>query len=275
MTDTNQSEDPRITRRQVLQGTGAAMGVAGVATVPATADDTSGLHEKNCSESTLRPGMIALDGSIHEVCTDDHPVTQELQRSVQTALEEDYPTVGALLEAGYIPYFDFFTDQPWAHWLNPEYVGSDELMDPARPESILVDNRWWRPIGVMFVAAEDGEPVAPPAVYENEETGEACKPWHAHVGMPGRYAWWKYKAVYDEKVPFPCRTPWMMHVWRYPHQKTVYAHGAPENRGGPPAERPGFDTDADPNEEKLGPKHLPDAVTHRASELWERPGTFW
>lgn len=274
MADTDQSADGCITRRQVLQGAGVALGATTVATVPATADESGGLHEKNCSESTLRPGMIALDGSIHDVCADDHQATQTLQSEVQTVLEEDYPTVGALLDTGYIPYFDFFTDHPWAHWLNPEFVGSDDVMDPAQPASILVDNTWWRPIGVMFIATEDGEPVAPPAVYEDEETG-ACKPWHAHVGFPGRYAWWKYRAVYDERVPFPCRTPWMMHVWRYPHEKTIYAHDAPEDRGGPPAERPGFDTDADPTQEELGVKHLPDAVKHRASELWERSGTFW
>ncbi|MFC7195935.1 hypothetical protein ACFQL4_17020 [Halosimplex aquaticum] len=60
-----------------------------------------------------------------------------------------------------------------------------------------------------------------------------------------------------------------MHVWRYDHPESVYAHHAPPrgNRGGPPAEDAGFETDAVPGEDPLGPEVLPDAFLHRLKHL--------
>ena len=57
----------------------------------------------------------------------------------------------------------------------------------------------------------------------------------------------------------------MMHVWTFPHPESVYAHGAPpqENRGGPPAEPAGFETDATPGEDRLSWKVLPDYLSDR------------
>ncbi|MFO7925931.1 hypothetical protein [Natronomonas sp.] len=214
--------------------------------------------------------MSHYDDSIHEVCSDDHAASQEILADVKTALEERYPTVGALIDAGFIPYFDFFTGGSWSHWINPEFIGDQSMLDPEHPESILVDHTWWRPIGVMFMAITDGEAMdSPPAIYTNENGTEgACTPWHAHVGFPGRYAWWKYQKLYQDSAAFPCRTPWMMHVWIHSHPESIYAHAPPDDRGGPPAEPPGFETDADPNEEKFGPKHLPDAFRGRVEDLW-------
>lgn len=219
---------------------------------------------------TLEPNMTHYDDSIHEVCSDDHPVTQEIQADVKAALEEHYPTVGALIDAGYIPYFDFFTKGDWSHWINPEFIGDDSVLDPERPESILVDHTWWRPIGVMFIATTKGKDVDPPPTVYTDESGteDACTPWHAHVGFPGRFSWWKYQKAYHGSAMFPCRTPWMMHVWIYSHPESIYAHAAPEDRGGPPAEPPGFETDADPDEERLGPRHLADPIREKVGDLW-------
>jgi len=108
-----------------------------------------------CSETTLRPSMVHYDDSIHEVCDDDHPTSQAMQADVVTSLENNYPTVGSLIDAGFIPYFDFFADGDWAHWINPEFLGDGAALDAERPESILVDNTWWRPIGVMYVATDE------------------------------------------------------------------------------------------------------------------------
>jgi hypothetical protein len=228
---------------------------------------------------TLEPAMTHYDGHGIEGCADDHPRTEAIKKEVTESLETTYPTVGALIDEGYIPYFDFLTaegESDWSHWLNPEYIGDDGVLDPERPESILVDHRWWRPLGVMFIATRDGDRIEPPpAVYgaEDSET-DPCLPWHAHTGAPGVSSWKKYWLVHSnpsftELLNEPCRTPWVMHVWAYDHPNSVYAHSAPppENRGGPPAEDPGFETDAVPGEDFLSPDVLPDALRHRVRHL--------
>ncbi|SEO56483.1 hypothetical protein SAMN04487948_103255 [Halogranum amylolyticum] len=262
------SNDRPVSRRRLLSALGATAGFAtvGVGEVRAT---RSGRDAESCTETTVGPSMVHYNDSIHEVCSDDAPETVAIREAVKTSLADEYPTVGALIDAGYIPYFDFFADGSWSHWINPEFIGDDSMVDPSRPESVLVDHTWWRPIGVMFMATVEGERRdPPPTVYEDDG---ACVPWHAHVGLPGRYAWWKYQTVYGDVSEFPCRTPWMMHVWNYPHSESTYAHAAPEYRGGPPAEDPGFETDADPNEEELAPKHLPAALSAKVEDLWQSP----
>lgn len=229
--------DRPLSRRRLLSALGATAGFAtvGVGEVGAT---RSGRDAEGCPETTIGPSMVHYDDSIHEVCSDDAPETVAIREAVKTSLADEYPTVGALIDAGYIPYFDFFAEGSWSHWINPEFVGDDSTVDPARPESILVDHTWWRPIGVMFVATVDGERRdPPPTVYED---GGACVPWHAHVGLPGRYAWWKYQTVYGHDVDgeFPCQTPWMLHVWNYPHPESTYAHGAPSIAVGRPQKTP-------------------------------------
>lgn len=265
MPDPNSRDEPRLSRRRLLQLSGGTVGLLGLGSTPAAADGSD-----YCSETTIRPSTVHYDDSIHEVCADDHPKTQSLQADVRASLTEEYPTVGSLIDAGFLPYFDFFDDGSWSHWLNPAFVGDGSVLDPARPASILVDHTWWRPIGVMFIATANGVSLdPPPTVYAEGSGTDRCTPWHAHVGIPGRYAWWKYKQAYDRSLmQFPCRTPWMMHVWIYPHSESLYAHSAPSERGGPPAEDPGFDTDADPDEVELGPEHLPDAIRDEVADLW-------
>lgn len=278
MSDRNPLDDPGISRRRLLRLSGGAVGVLGLGAGPVGADDSADSdsgHDESCPEPTLGPAMTHYDDSLREVCSDTHPKTKALQADVKESLERTYPTVGSLIDARYVPYFDFFAEGSWSHWLNPEFIGDDSAVDPDRPASILVDHTWWRPIGVMFVATAEGEPVdPPPTVYETgddedggDENEDACRPWHSHTGLPGRYAWWKFRKAYGKSLAFPCRTPWMMHVWVYP-DSDIYAHAPPGERGGPPAEDPGFDTDADPDEEALRPEHLPDALVDEARELW-------
>lgn len=265
-----------LSRRRILQLSGA-VGVAGLGAGRAIAhEDEYDLRDNEyCSETTLRSDMVHYDDSIHNICEDDHPESQALQADVRNGLQQHYPTVGALIDAGFIPYLDFFADRSWSHWINPAFVGDEATLDPARPESVLVDHEYWRPIGVMFIATRRGKPMdPPPTIYETrtvEGSDLACIPWHAHVGLPGRLAWWKYEKVHHGKAQgkpeLPCKTPWMMHVWIYPHGKSIYAHGAPDERGGPPAEDPGFATDADPDREDLGPEHLPDAIREKVQEM--------
>lgn len=300
MTREDDRSVPSTSRRAVLKSAAGAFGLAGVGLARGhDGESESGTARGTgaCSGTTKAPSMVHYDESGMAACADDHPATRALQADVAAALEDRFPTVGSLMEAGFVPYFDFFTAEgpgAWSHWLSPDFLDDDAVLDPATPESVLVDHRWWRPMGVMFVATRDGGRVdPPPAVYGaeavdvdearladeatdaadaagNDGAADACLPWHAHVGVPGRYSWWKFRVAYADGLGsavdgLPCRTPWMMHVWAHPHPESRYAHGAPPpgNRGGPPAEDPGFDTDADPGEDQLGPEVLPDAFRDR------------
>jgi hypothetical protein len=261
------SDDTTVTRRSVLNAAGGAVGLFGSGT--SQREDGEAGQPGDCSETTLEPNIVRYDDSVSTVCADDHPTTQRLHRAVQESLNDRFPTVGSLIDDGFVPYFDFLSANEaagWSHWLNPEYLGDDSVVDPERPASVLVDHKYWRPIGMMFVATRDGERLDPEPVYRDEDNGEACRPWHAHVGLPGLYSWFKYRALSVGSVEgVPCRTPWMMHMWAYPHPESLYAHHAPPrgSRGGPPAEDPGFETDAVPGEDRLGPEVLPDAFRAR------------
>jgi hypothetical protein len=271
-----------VSRRALLHASAgtAALSVGG--SVRASGDDgatgTGRQFDRGCPEATLEPGMTPCEGASTEGCADDHPETTELRSAVRDSLETRYPDVNALLDAGYKPYFDVLEtgDDSWSHWLSPAFIGNGDLLNPERPESVLVDNRSWRSIGVMFVATLDGEPVEPPAVYGEDSSEVRCSPWHAHTGLPGRFAWWYYRQAYEQEfqhgdLEFPCRTPCMLHAWSVDHPESVYAHDAPprEYRDLPPAEDPAFDTDAVPGEDELDWDVLPDeAVPERT------PGEF-
>lgn len=253
-----------VSRRRVLRASSGVLGAASLGRVGAS--DSRG--RSRCEDASVRPDVVHYDAEGQSNCADDHPTTRKLKSHVADALEERYGTVGALIDAGYLPYFDLFTANRGSgvsHWLNPEYIGDRSMLNPTRPESVLVDHRWWRPIGAMFVATRSGRAANdPPDIYTEDEP---CLPWHAHVDLAGRYAWWKYRALYGDDPPssLPCRTPWMMHVWAYPHPSGVYAHAAPPrgSRGGGPAEPAGFETDAEPGEDPLSWEVLPDALKHR------------
>ncbi len=285
-------ETAPISRRRVLQASAAAT-VPVVATGRASAVEWPG---GRCPEATLEPSMGPCAGASMEGCADDHPATVELRQAVEETLTDAYPDASALLEAGFKPYFDTLdTDTDgWSHWLQPASIGDRTVLDPDRPESVLVDNDSWRSIGVMFIATHEGEPVEPPAVYEagdeafqgpytdleepidvdrdhherhddHEGDPDRCAPWHYHAGLPGRAAWWFYRQAYetdfaDGEIRVPCRTPCMMHVWTVDHPEGPYAHGGPpaESRDLEPAEED-LDTDAEPGEDPLDWDAVPES----------------
>ncbi|RQG90410.1 hypothetical protein [Natrarchaeobius chitinivorans] len=267
-----------IRRRTLLSAVGSAAGLSATGTAAGnpfeSADD-----QRRCPEATIRPDMAPCSGASTDGCADDDPETIELREQARERIETQYATVGDLIDRDFVPYFDVKRpggSSGWSHWLNPEYIGDDSMLDPAHPESILVDNESLRPIGIMFIATVDGDSVdPPPPVYTRETEGEdetdeeerRCSPWHYHRGFPGRFAWKFYRQVYerdyeDRELSVPCRTPCMMHVWTVPHPEGVYAHDAPpaEYRRGPSANDPGFETHVDPDERQLGWETLPDAV---------------
>ncbi len=279
----------------VLQATSGAVALSAVGSARASEGEGEARGariDRRCPEATIEPSHGHCAGASLEGCADDHPVTIDLQEAVAETLSGRYPDVGSLLDDDYKPYFDTLAgDGGYSHWLSPEHIGDGTLLDPDRPESVLVDNESWRPIGVMFVATVDGDPVSPPPVvydatadvtYEDgvspavpeSETGDdgespdRCSPWHYHAGLPSRFAWWYYRKVYegdyeDGAVQLPCRTPCLLHVWTVDHPESVYAHDAPppEYRDRDPADEASFETDADPGEDVLGWDVLPDEAT--------------
>ncbi len=173
------SERVRISRRTVLQASGSAVALPVFGANQVSADGANGAGEvhaafERCPDATIRPSMGHCEGASMEGCADDHHVTIELREAVQQTLEREYPDAGALLDAGFKPYFDTLDvadEDGWSHWLNPEFIGDDDVLDPERPESVLVDNSSWRSIGVMFIATRDGEAVEPPVVYDDGGAG--------------------------------------------------------------------------------------------------------
>ncbi|QLG50391.1 hypothetical protein [Natrinema halophilum] len=260
-----------VSRRSLLRASAGAASLSSVGSARGAGDDSerhvARAIDLDCPDATLEPGMTDCKGTTSGGCTDESPATNDLRSAVTQTLEDRYPDVGTLIDAGYKPYFDTLEggDDGWSHWLSPDRIGDAAVLDPDRPESVLVDNESWRSIGVMFIATRDGEPVEPPAVYEADESTGRCSPWHAHTGLPGRFAWWYYRQAYERDfaanaLDFPCRTPCMLHVWSVDHPESVYAHDAPPAayRDRQPADGPGFDTDAAPGEDELGWDVLPD-----------------
>ncbi|ELY50489.1 hypothetical protein [Natronococcus jeotgali] len=231
--------DPRVSRRGLLRASAGAVALSTVGTAEAAGEGTRGTLSGRCPDATIRPSMGHCAGASTEGCADDHPATIELREAVADILKDRYPDAGALLEAGFKPYFDTLDgdDGGYSHWLHPEYVGDDAVLDPERPESVLVDDDSWRSIGVMFIATRGDEPISPPAVYEAGDGGwdgppeddygenhdadgygddhpsdddhphddhhpdgdsDRCSPWHYHAGAPGRLAWWYYRTVYED-----------------------------------------------------------------------------
>ena len=279
--DDSDGERP-VSRRTLLRASAGSVALSSVGSARAGGDSDSAAARqfgRGCPEATIEPGMAPCEGTSEAGCADDHPTTTDLRAGVADSLEARFPDVGALIDAGFRPYFDTLEtgDDSWSHWLQPEFIGDDGMLDAERPESVLVDNETWRTMGVMFIATRGGDPVySPPAVYEDD--AGRCSPWHAHTGLPGRFAWWYYQQVYEESeadLSFPCRTPCMLHVWAVDHPESVYAHDAPprEYRDLAPAGDPGFETDAVPGEDSLGWDALPDdLVPERTPDEFSVPG---
>lgn len=200
-------------------------------------------------------GHAAAGGAHHATgCADDHPATTRLVREVRGELATTYKDIATLIALGYHPYFDSLVPGGYppggegiSHWINPNYIDDGVVLDPQRPETILLDDWNW-PIGMMFI----NDPGVPPKpVYANDD-GTTCSPWHPHTDYPARFGWYYYRAMYDRELEgeVPAQTPEMMHVWAAPNPAGVYAaHDYPprEVRQGAPGPMPSYFSETDVN----------------------------
>jgi hypothetical protein len=219
-------------------------------------------------------------------CTDWPQPTKDLIEASRASLTQVYNDVGTLLARGYIPYFDVVTPGATggvSHWLNPGYIEDGHYEpNPLRPDAIIYDNEWWKPLGPMYIATEEGEvhwkneeaelmEVRDAWGYENE-CGE-CYPYHPHDGVAGRFAWWYYRQVHEQDAAegdamLPCYTAPMMHSWIYPTPDGPHGatSGAPPQKfrpGGPP-NQPGYPAPVSPGDAELSLDVLPPEVQEAA-----------
>lgn len=193
--------------------------------------------------SGLMTAAVADEGHEHHDpyanCDDAHPETLAIRSRVQYALEHVYTDVAVMAAAGYHPYFDVLVPGGVSHWIKPQFIDDGIVLDPLRPESIIVD-QWRRPVGIMFI--ENSWEPGPP-VYVNEGSGLACSPWHPHTDMPARVGWKWYRSMYtgDTSTAIPAQTPAMMHVWAVDNPHGVYAaHDYPPESGCAPGPFPSY-----------------------------------
>ncbi len=221
-------------------------------------------------------------------CTDWPEPTKAIIRNSREALTSNFDDVGTLLAKGFIPYFDVVRPGVAggvSHWLCPEFIDDGSLdVDPYRPESVIMDNQYWRPLGPMYIATEEGDRVwadraeeiqVARSLWGYDNDCGTCHPWHSHSGLPGRFAWWYYRQVHEadyasgdvEDLTLPCYTPPMMHAWIYPtpHGPHSATSGAPPRRYRPTEPGvPGYPTPAIPGRDRLSYDVLPDAVVEAA-----------
>jgi hypothetical protein len=188
----------------------------------------------------------ALNGGVQKphdyICDENRPEVQEIVQGVKTALTTRYKNFASMSTWGYAPYADaplLGLSGGQGHWLNSGFVEDGHIMDPMRPEGILVD-KWNRPIGVMFINDQPSDPNDPstwgPDMYVDEETGVPCNAWHYHTEILADSYWYAYKYAYSDDpkegdLQPPNRTPDLMHVWAYgasgENYKYQWNHGTP------------------------------------------------
>jgi hypothetical protein len=224
----------------------AVCGLGAMPTASATADPPTGIGPVDTIIGSLSGGITS-----HKFkCDENHPKVKALIQGVRDSLKYSYPDISTMLARGYVPYFDaplFGLSGRQGHWMNAAYMDDGHIADPQRPEAILTD-KWFRPIGVMFIEDEPEKPG--PNLYTAED-GTPCNIWHYHAEITADSYWWLYKYLWSDDVSQgdiepEDRSPDLAHVWRYGDYQYQWNHAAP-----PADQLPG-----DP-----GPQELPCIVT--------------
>lgn len=178
-------EDGRPSRRTVLKtATATAGGLALVGSGAADhTGDTDGPVEEEFDESgdaddpyqgkgvtcgytnpAFGKGFVFPEH--HEACAGDHPETKRLKDAVRYSLDHLYPDVPTLIAHGFIPYFDILSVGGFSHWLKPDHIRGDHMVDPGRPETILVNNNNYCAQGIMFIPNHEVAGQEPPVYVE-------------------------------------------------------------------------------------------------------------
>ncbi|MDX6671496.1 MAG: hypothetical protein QOI91_1859 [Solirubrobacteraceae bacterium] len=214
----------RIVARGALLASVLTLALAPAATAQ------EGVDPQKAAETVVGAVQKTFGGGItsHSYdCQEGRPAVQAVVNGVKDSLKYSYPDISTMAARGYAPYPDAFLlglSGGQGHWLNPGFLEDGHIMDPKRPEGILVD-RYQRPIGVMFIA--DDPHVPGPDMYVDDATGVPCNGWHYHGEITADAYWYAYKYGWSgdtqtalgsgdlSKLQPPDRTPDLMHVWAY------------------------------------------------------------
>jgi hypothetical protein len=121
--------------------------------------------------------MSAMPADLSRLSTAEKAGARQLLRVVRRSARRRFPTLSAMRAAGY-RFSDPAThgQTSFRHLTNRAYVRDGRVLDPARPESLMVlhDRQGWRLVGVMFRARLARTPPRTPA--------GGLVHWHVHVG---------------------------------------------------------------------------------------------
>ena len=239
-------------RRMRRLGTTAVMACSLALTAATAAHAQSPVPPTGVGPADTVIGSLSGGITAHDYNCDEHnPKVQAIIQGVRDSLTNSFPDITTMIARGYSPYADaplFGMSGRQGHWLNPGYMEDGHIMDPARPEGILVD-RWNRPIGVMFI--EDQPETPGPDIYTNPD-GSPCNAWHYHSEITADAYWYAYKYgwsndVQEGDIEPEDRSPDLMHVWRYGDYKYQWQHAAP-----PADQMPGDPSSAQDVKDSIG-----------------------
>ncbi|MEA3018603.1 MAG: hypothetical protein QOI47_127 [Actinomycetota bacterium] len=120
---------------------------------------------------------------------------------------KQWPDLAAAQAAGYLAVTPL--GRPLVHYVNPRFLNDGHLVDPARPESLLVAGT--TVVGAMYLADSPGQDVPAP--------GGCLTPWHDHTNLC--FAGGKVAGVTASDGTCPAgetnrATAPMLHVWAIP-----------------------------------------------------------
>lgn len=178
MSDDTERHGP--SRRTVLKSatvTASSFAIASAASAdhtPFHEDDEGGDAEEyggkgvHCGYTNPAAGIGFVFPEHHDICSGHHPETQRLKDACEYSLRHLYPDVPTLVANGYIPYFDVLSVGGFSHWLKPEHIRGEHMVDPGRPETVLVNNDNYCSQGIMFIPNHEVANREPPVYVEGD-----------------------------------------------------------------------------------------------------------
>lgn len=122
----------------------------------------------------------------HDLCSGDHEETRRLKDAVEYSLRHLYPDVPTLVASGFIPYFDVLSVGGFSHWLKPDHIKGGHMVDPGRPETVLVNNDNYCSQGIMFIPNHEVANREPPVYVEGDPDESAHE--FIYPKRAGRYS---------------------------------------------------------------------------------------